>query len=69
MLLFVDNISMLYPKDSTKAGIEVQSNLSEMYNITNQGLARPFLSIKIQPEQNGTSISLVQKAFITMIPK
>jgi len=75
MLLYVDDISMLYPEDATKAAIEVKARLSEEYNITNLGPARQFLGIEIHCEENctststGTGISLGQKAFITMILK
>jgi len=71
MLLCVDDISMLYPKDATDAAIEVKARLSEKYKITNLGLSRQFLGIEIHREENGTGtgISLGQKAFITTILK
>jgi len=69
MLLYVDNISMLYPKDATKAAIEVKARLLEKYKITNLGPARQFLGIEIHCEEHGTGISLGQKAFITTILK
>ena len=71
MLLYVADISMLYPRDATKAAIEVKARLSEQYKITNLGEARQFLGIEIYCEENGTGtgISLGQKAFITMILK
>jgi hypothetical protein len=75
MLLYVDDVSMLYPEDATKAAIEVKARLSEKYKITNLGPARQFLGIKIHCEENSTStgpsttISLGQKTFITTILK
>ena len=77
MLLYVDDISMLYPEDATKAAIEVKARLSEKYMITNLGPALQFLDIGIHREENctgtgtgtGTGISFGQKAFITMILK
>jgi hypothetical protein len=77
MLLYVDDISMLYPEDATKAAIEVKARLSKKYKITNLGPARPFLGIEIHREETGSStgtgtvtgISLGQKAFITTILK
>jgi len=69
MLLYVDDISMLYPKDTTKAEIEVKARLLEKYKITNLGPERQFLGIEIHCEENGTGISPGQKAFITTILK
>ena len=81
MLLYLDDISMLYPEDMTKSEIEVMARFSETYKITNLGPARQFLGIEIHREENGISngtgsvtgtvigISLGQKAFITTILK
>jgi hypothetical protein len=79
MLLYVDDISMLYLEDATKAAIDVKARLSEKYKITNLGPARQFLGIEIHREKNCTgtgtgtstvtSIRLGQKAFITTILK
>jgi hypothetical protein len=66
MLLYVDDISMLHPKDATKAARDVKARLSEQYKITNLSAARQFLGIKIHCKENGTSNSLGQKAFITI---
>jgi hypothetical protein len=63
MLLYVGNMSMLYPKESTKAAIEVKARLSEKYKFTKFTPARQFLRIRIHPTENGTGISLGQKAF------
>jgi hypothetical protein len=68
---------MLYPEDATKAAIVVKARVSEIYKITNLGPARQFLGIEIHRKENGTAtgtgtvttISLGQKAFITMILK
>jgi len=65
ILLYVDDISMSYQEAATKAVIEVKVTLSEKYKITNLGLARQFLSIKIHSDDCG--ISLSQKAYITTI--
>jgi len=46
MLLYVDDISLLFPKEATKAAIEVKARISEKCNITNLGPARQFLGIK-----------------------
>jgi hypothetical protein len=62
-------MSMLYPKESTKAAIEVKARLSEKYKFTNFTPARQFLRIRIHPTENGTGISLGQKAFNTSILK
>jgi len=67
MLLYVDDISMLYPKDGTKAAIEVRTRLSERYMISNLGPACQSIGIEIHRDENGTFISLGQKAFITTI--
>jgi len=69
MVLYIDDISMLYTKDTTKAAIEDNAKLSEKYKITNLGPAHQFRSLEIHREENGTSISLAQKALITTIPK
>jgi len=62
ILLYADDISMLYPEDATNTAIEVKARLSEKYKITNLGLARQFLGIEIHHEENFTGISLGQKA-------
>jgi hypothetical protein len=75
MLLYVDDISMLYSEDATKAAIKVKAMLSEKYKITNLRPARQFLGIEIYRKENrtgistGTAISLGQKAFFTTILK
>jgi hypothetical protein len=33
--LYVEDLSMLYPEDTTRAGIAVKARLSEKYKITN----------------------------------
>jgi len=65
ILLYVDDISMLYPEAATKAAIEVKAKLSEKYKITNLGPARQFLGIEIH--RDGTGVSLGQKGYITTI--
>jgi hypothetical protein len=69
MLLYVDDMLMLYPKDTTKAAIEVKGRLFEKNMITNLGLVFQFLWFNIHCAGNGTGISLDQKAFITSILK
>jgi len=56
-------------ESATKAVIEVKAKLSEKYKITNLGPARQFLGIEIHHDENGTGISLGQKAYITTILK
>jgi len=51
MLWYIDNISMLYAKDATKAAIEVKARLSEKFKITNLGPSRQFLGIEIHHEE------------------
>ena len=58
---------MLYPKNATKAAIEVKARLSEKYKITSLGPARQFFGIEIHRDEHG--ISFGQKAFITTILK
>jgi len=67
ILLYVDDISMSYPEAATKAAIKVKAKLSEKYKITNLGPAHQFLGIEIYHNENGTRISLGQKAYITTI--
>ena len=69
ILLFVDNISMSYLEAATKAAIEVKAKLSQKYRITNLGPARQFLIIEIYRDDNGSGISLGQRAYITTILK
>ena len=73
MLLYVDDISMLYLEDAIKAAIKVKARLPEKYKITNLGPAPQFLVIKIHLEENvtgtDTAMSLRQRAFITTILK
>jgi hypothetical protein len=65
ILLYVDDISMTYPKAAAKAVIEVKVKLSEIYKVTNLGPACQILGIEIQ--HDGTWVSLGQKAYITTI--
>jgi len=73
MLVYVDDILMLYLADATKAAIEVNARLSEKDRITNLGTARQFPRIEIHCKDSstgtatGTAISLGQKTFITSI--
>jgi len=67
ILLFVDDISMSCLEAATKAVIKVKGKLSGKYMITNLGPARQFLGIGIYCNENGTGISLGQKAYITSI--
>jgi hypothetical protein len=67
ILLYVDDISMSYPEAATKAVIEVKAKLSEKYKITNLCPEYHFLGIKIYRDENGTGITLGQKASITTI--
>jgi len=69
MLLYVDDISMLYPEDATIAAIEVKARLPEKMKIMNLGPAQQFLGIEIYIEENCTRISFGQKAFFTVILK
>jgi len=69
ILLYVDDISMSYLEAATKAAIEVKAKLSEKFKIMNFGPARQFLGIEIYRDENGTRISLSQKAYITTILK
>ena len=69
MLLYVDDIAILYQKDATEAGIEVKARLLGQFKITNLGPARQLLGIGIHREENGTGIGRGQKAFITTILK
>jgi len=65
ILLYVDDMSMSYPKAAATAAIEVKAKLSEKYKITNLGPACQFLGIEIH--RNDTVVSLRQKAYITKI--
>ena len=65
ILLYVNDISMSYPEAVTKAAIEVNPKLSEIYKITNLGPARQFLCIDIH--HDGTGVSLEQTGYITTI--
>jgi hypothetical protein len=69
MLLYGDEISILYPEDATKAMIELMARLLGKYKMTNPSLADQFLGIEIHCEENSTGIGLGQKAFITTIFK
>jgi len=71
MVVYVDDISMLNSKDTTKAAIQVKARLPEKYKITDLGSAHQSLRIEIHREENSsaTGINLVQKPFITTILK
>ena len=62
-----DSISMVYLKDATYAAINVSDRLLATCMITNCGQECQFLIIQIHREENGTFISLGQKAFIIAI--
>jgi len=51
MFLYVDDIPMLYPKDTTRAVMVVKARLSEKYKSTNLGPPRQFLGIEIHCEE------------------
>jgi hypothetical protein len=63
ILLYVDDISMSYPKAAAQAAIEVKAKLSEKYKITNLSPARQFPGIDIYSDGPGVS----QKEYITTI--
>jgi hypothetical protein len=71
MLLYIDDISMLYTEDGTTAAIAVKARLSEKYMITNLGSACQLIRIEIHHKENctHTGISLGVMAFITTILK
>jgi len=67
MLLYINDISILYPKATAKAAIEDKPKSWEKYKITNLVLACHFMGIKIYPNALSTGISLGQKAHITTV--
>jgi len=73
MLLYIDDIWMLYWEEPTKVAFEVKARLWEKYNLSNLSPARQILRIEIHREENGTgtssAIPLGQKAFIATILK
>ena len=75
ILWYIDDISMMYPEDASKAAIKVKARFSEKYKITNLSPACQFLGIEIHRKEistgtgTGTAISLGQKTFITTILK
>jgi len=71
VLLYVDDITILYPDDTTKAAVEVNARLSEMYEIINPNHPHEFLTIEIHSGQNGTNtgIGLGLKACIATMFK
>jgi len=60
---------MSHPQAAAKAAIDVKANLSEKYKITNLGQESQFLGMKTYRDENGSGISLGQKAYITTILK
>jgi hypothetical protein len=69
MVLFIDDISLLYPKDPIKAAINVKATVSERHKVSTLGPGRQFFGIEIHCEQNRTSMKLGQMAFVTTILK
>jgi len=69
VLLYVNDISMSDPEAATNAAIKVKAKLSETYKITNLSPACQLLGIESYHNENGTKISLSQKAYITTILK
>jgi len=65
ILLYVDEVSMLYPEPATKAMIKVKAELSAKFTITNLGQLGQFLGIMIH--RNGAGNSPGQKSYITTI--
>jgi len=60
---------MSYRQAAAKAVIEVKAKLLEKCKMKNLGPACQFLGIEIYRDENGTGISLSQKAYITRILK
>jgi hypothetical protein len=65
ILLYVDDMSMSYPKAAAKAAIKVKRKPSEKYKIMNLGPAHQLLGIEIH--RDGTGVSLGQQAYSTTI--
>jgi hypothetical protein len=65
ILLYVDDISMSYPKAGAKAAIEVKAKPGEKFKITNLGPAHQLLGIEIH--RDGTRVSLGQNDYIATI--
>ena len=75
LLLYIDDISMAYPSNTTVATVvkNINAKLTNKYKITNLGAARQFLRIEITSavteNTNSHTISLGQRAFINSILK
>ena len=71
MLLYVDDMSLVYPKDAIKAANKVKARLSEKYKSTNHFPAPQFVGIIIHREwiASLSTNSLARKAFTTTILK
>jgi hypothetical protein len=65
MLLYVDDIAMLYPKAISNVSIEVKARVSDVYKTMNLGPACQFFGIEIY--RNCTRVSLRQKSYIIAI--
>ena len=72
LLLYVDIISLEYPRTVVAAATAIKAKLGAKYRITNLGAAQQFLGIQISHGSDGghgASIALGQKAFISTILK
>ena len=67
LLLYVDDISLAYPRAVAVAAAAIKAKLAAKYKITNLGTAKQFLGIQITNDDDG--IALGQKAFISTILK
>jgi len=69
MLLYVNDISMLFPEDAMPGVFVVKARIPEQSKIKTLCLSLHFISIDIHRKENATGISLGQQAFITTILK
>ena len=67
LLLYVDDISLAYPRTVAAAAAAIKAKLAAKHKITNLGTAKQFLSIQITNDDD--TITLGQKTFISTILK
>ena len=65
LLLYVDDISLAYPRTVAAAAAAIKAKLAAKYKITNLGAAQQFLGIQIfhgSDDGHSASIALDQRA-------
>ena len=56
LLLYVDDISLAFPRTVVAVAADIKAKLATKYKITNLGAAKQFLSIQITNDDDGIAL-------------